>query len=177
MGASRGLRKHQGSSGKRSGGPGTPQEQPRNEQREFQENRVFRPWEASGGPRGTQNRWGGLAGAKGKARVIPGHPKEEGRVLRFLGQPWEPPGRALKSRGLSGFLAIGFLGPGGTGGSLGGSAELRRAPGRLQEHQGGPRSSSEMSSASFRKIEFFGPGRRLAAPEGPRIAGGASLSL
>ena len=61
-----------------SGAPGTPQEQPRNEQREFQENRVFRPWEASGGPRGTQNRWGGLAGAKGKARVIPGHPKEEG---------------------------------------------------------------------------------------------------
>ena len=60
------------------GAPGTPQEQPRNEQREFQENRVFRPWEASGGPRGTQNRWGGLAGAKGKARVIPGHPKEEG---------------------------------------------------------------------------------------------------
>ena len=51
------------------GAPGTPQEQPRNEQREFQENRVFRPWEASGGPRGTQNRWGGLAGAKGKARL------------------------------------------------------------------------------------------------------------
>ena len=60
------------------GVPGKPQEQLRNEQREFQENRVFRPWEASGGPRGTQNRWGGLAGAKGKARVIPGHPKEEG---------------------------------------------------------------------------------------------------
>ena len=60
------------------GAPGTPQEQLNNEQREFQENRVFRPWEASGGPRGTQNRWGGLAGAKGKPRVIPGHPKEEG---------------------------------------------------------------------------------------------------
>ena len=29
-----------------------------------------------------------------------------------------------------------------------------------------------MSSASFRKIRFFGPGRRLAAPEGPKIAGG-----
>ena len=32
-----------------------------------------------------------------------------------------------------------------------------------------------MSSASFRKIRFFGPGRCLAAPEGPKIAGGASL--
>ena len=61
-----------------SGATGTPQEQPRNEQREFQENRVFRPWEASGGPRGTQNRWGVLAGAKGKAKLIPGYPKEEG---------------------------------------------------------------------------------------------------
>ena len=60
------------------GAPGTPQEQLRNEQREFHENQVFRPWEASGGLRGTQNRWGGLAGAKGKAKVIPGHPKEEG---------------------------------------------------------------------------------------------------
>ena len=33
-----------------------------------------------------------------------------------------------------------------------------------------------MSSASFRKIGFFGSGRRLAAPEGPKIAGGASLA-
>ena len=48
------------------------------EQCEFQKNLVFRVWEASGGPRGTRNRWGGLAGAKGKARLIPGHPKEEG---------------------------------------------------------------------------------------------------
>ena len=31
-----------------------------------------------------------------------------------------------------------------------------------------------MSSASFRKNRVFGPGRRLAAPEGPKIAGGAS---
>ena len=51
------------------GAPGKPQEQLRNEQREFQEKQVFRPWEASGGPRGTQNRWGGLAGAKGKPRL------------------------------------------------------------------------------------------------------------
>ena len=50
-------------------GPGRPQEQLRNERREFQENPVFRPWEASGGLRGTQNRWGGLAGAKGKPRL------------------------------------------------------------------------------------------------------------
>ena len=57
--------------------PGTPQEQLRNERREFQENLVFQAWEASGGPRGTQNRWGGLAGAKEKSQ-IPGHPKEEG---------------------------------------------------------------------------------------------------
>ena len=33
-----------------------------------------------------------------------------------------------------------------------------------------------MSGASFRKIRFFGPGRRLAASEGPKIAGGASLA-
>ena len=33
-----------------------------------------------------------------------------------------------------------------------------------------------MSSASFSKNRFFGPGRRLAAPEGPKIAGGASLA-
>jgi hypothetical protein len=33
-----------------------------------------------------------------------------------------------------------------------------------------------MSSARFRKIGFFGPGRRLAAPEGPKIVGGASLA-
>ena len=31
-----------------------------------------------------------------------------------------------------------------------------------------------MSSASFRKIRFLGPGRRLAASEGTKIAGGAS---
>ena len=55
------------------GASGTPQEQPRNEQREFQEKQVFRPWEVSGGPRGTQNRWGGLAGAKEKAKVVPGY--------------------------------------------------------------------------------------------------------
>ena len=57
------------------GAPGKPQDQPRNEQREFQENRAFRPWEAFGGPRGTQNRWGGLAGAKGKPF---GPPEQEG---------------------------------------------------------------------------------------------------
>ena len=33
-----------------------------------------------------------------------------------------------------------------------------------------------MSGASFRKIGFFRPGRLLAAPEGPKIAGGASLA-
>ena len=33
-----------------------------------------------------------------------------------------------------------------------------------------------MISASFRKIGFFGPGRRLAAPEAPKIAGGVSLA-
>ena len=69
--------------------PGTPQEQLRNERREFQENLVFQAWEASGGPRGTQNRWGGLAGAKEKSQ-IPGHPSG-GRVLRFLvrAQGWD----------------------------------------------------------------------------------------
>ena len=63
-----------GSSGELRRASGTLQEpqgslwqQLRNEQREFQETQVFRSWVASGGPRGTQNRWGGLAGAKGKA--------------------------------------------------------------------------------------------------------------
>ena len=45
------------------GGPGRPQEQLRNEPCEFQENLVFRPWEAFGGLRGTQNRSNRLAGA------------------------------------------------------------------------------------------------------------------
>ena len=79
-------------------------------------------------------------------------------------------------RGLSGLVAIGFLGPGGAWSRLGGSGEPRRVSERLQELQGRPRSSSEMSSASFRKIGFFGLGKRLAAPEGPKIAGRASLA-
>ena len=33
-----------------------------------------------------------------------------------------------------------------------------------------------MIGASFRKIRFFGPGRRLAASEAPKIGGGASLA-
>ena len=33
-----------------------------------------------------------------------------------------------------------------------------------------------MSGASFRKIRFFGPGRRLVASEVPKIAGEASLA-
>ena len=33
-----------------------------------------------------------------------------------------------------------------------------------------------MSGASFRKIRFSGPGRRLAASEAPKIGGGASLA-
>ena len=78
--------------------------------------------------------------------------------------------------GFSRLVAIGFLGPGGAWSRLGGSGEPRRASGTPQEPQGRPRSSPEMSSASFRKIGFFGPGRRLAAPEGPKIAGGASLA-
>ena len=73
-------------------------------------------------------------------------------------------------------VSIGFLSPGGAWRSPGGSGEPRRVPETLQELQGRPRSSPEMSSASFRKIGFFGPGRRLAAPEGPKIAGGASLA-
>jgi hypothetical protein len=82
----------------------------------------------------------------------------------------------LKSRGLSGLVAIGFLGPREAWSSPGGSGEPRRASGTHQELQGRPRSSSEMSSVSFTKIGFFGPGRRLAAPEGPKIAGGAALA-
>jgi len=86
LGASRRLREHQGSSGKRWGGPGTPQEQLRNERREFQENLVFQAWEASGGPRGTQNCWGGPRWREGKSQ---GNSRlsEGGRVLRFLGRP------------------------------------------------------------------------------------------
>ena len=33
-----------------------------------------------------------------------------------------------------------------------------------------------MSGASLREIRFFRPGRRLEAPEGPKIVGGASLA-
>ena len=46
----------------------------------------------------------------------------------------------------------------------------QRGSGRPREAQGDARSSSEMSGASFRKIRFFGPGRRLAVSEGPKIA-------
>ena len=53
----------------------------------------------------------------------------------------------------------------------GAQESLRDAPGA----QGRSRSSPELSSASFRKIWFFGPGVHLAASEGPKIAGGASL--
>ena len=51
-----------------------------------------------------------------------------------------------------------------------------RGSGRPREAQGDPRSSSEMSGASFRKISLFGPGRRLAASEGPKIAQIGSLA-
>jgi hypothetical protein len=78
--------------------------------------------------------------------------------------------------GFSGLVSIGFLRPGGGWSRLGGSGELRRASGTPQEPQGRPRSSLEMSSASFRKNRFFGLGRRLAASEGAKIVGGASLA-
>ena len=52
----------------------------------------------------------------------------------------------------------------------------QRGSGKPREAQGDPRSSSEMSGASFRKIWFFGPGRRLAASEGPKIAQIGSLA-
>ena len=55
-------------------GPGRPQEQLRNERREFQENPVFRPWEAFGGLRGTQNRSNRLAGANEKSIARSGAP-------------------------------------------------------------------------------------------------------
>ena len=80
------------------------------------------------------------------------------------------------SRVCSRLVAIGFLGPGRAWSRLGGSGEPRRVSGTPQEPQGRSRSSQEMSSASFRKIRFFGPGKRLAVPEGPKIAGGASLA-
>ena len=57
-----------------------------------------------------------------------------------------------------------------------GSRSSQEPPVRLRKAQGGPRSSSEMSSASFRKIGFFGPGRRLAPSGAPKIGGGASLA-
>ena len=81
------LREGQGSLGR-------PQEQLRNERREFQENPVFRPWEASGGLRGTQNRWGGLAGAKGNSR-----PSSEDRVFRLLAEAWGQALRAAQNEG------------------------------------------------------------------------------
>jgi len=61
-------------------------------------------------------------------------------------------------RGFSGLVAIGFLGPGEAWGSVGGSGEPRRASGTLQEPQGRPRSSPEMSSASFRNLMHPKPG-------------------
>ena len=57
------TRDAQGGSGK----PREAQDQLRNERCEFQENPVFRPWEASGGLRGTQNRSNRLAGANEKS--------------------------------------------------------------------------------------------------------------
>ena len=74
--------------------------------------------------------------------------------------------------GFSGLLSIGFL-------ASWESRDSQEPPGRLREAQGSPgrpRISSEMSGASFRKIRFFGPGRRLAASEAPKIGGGASLA-
>ena len=76
--ASWGVQGQPGATREAQGGSGKPreaQDQLRNERREFQENPVFRPWEASGGLRGTQNRSNWLAGANEKS-VIPGHPKE-----------------------------------------------------------------------------------------------------
>ena len=69
--------------------------------------------------------------------------------------------------------------------SLGNMSETCRKDGRRRRRERlrllKPYSSSaldgrEMSGASFRKIRFFGSGRRLAASEAPKIAGGASLA-
>ena len=93
------------------------------------------------------------------------------RVFRVLGPPrrprWQRP-----ILGLSGLVSIGFL-------ASWGSRDSQEPPGMLREAQGSPgrpRTSSEMSGASFRKILFFGPGRRLAASEGPKIAQIGSLA-
>ena len=75
-----------------------------------------------------------------------------------------------------GLIEVGFLAFAGFLEGPGAARSHQRGSGRLREAQGDPRSSSEMSGASFRKIRFFGPGRRLAASEGPKIAGGASLA-
>ena len=44
----------------------------------FRKNRFFGPGRRLAAPEGHKIVGGGLAGAKGKARVVPGHPKEEG---------------------------------------------------------------------------------------------------
>ena len=80
------------------------------------------------------------------------------RKIRFFG----PEMRLAASEGPK----IAQIGRGGEGGS-----------GKPREAQGDLRSSSEMSGASFRKIRFFGPGRRLAASEEPKIAQIGSLAL
>ena len=118
---------------------------------------------------------GGPRWREGKS-LIPGHPKEEG-FLELEAEPWG--GKVGRPRADANVPICSWE---LLAASLGGKEcqeSLREAPGgseRLQEPEGRPRSSSEMSGASFRKIRFFRPGRRLAAPEGPKIAGGASLA-
>ena len=97
-------------------------------------------------------------------------------------------------------LALIHLGSGPRG-EPGSTREAREALGKPRDAPGTPQERLEMSGASFRKIGFFGsgrrlaaqeqlrneqrefreivffgPGRRLAAPEGPKIAGGVSLA-
>ena len=85
-------------------------------------------------------------------------------------QGWPGLGWAALNWAELGLALQGFQGSSGAArGGEGGSEKPR-------ESQGDHRSSSEMSGASFRKIRFFGPGRRLAASEALKIAQIGSLA-
>ena len=83
--ASRSYLEAQGSLGRPRAGPGRAQKPLRNGRLKFQENQFFCFWDASGGLRGTENRWGASLARRKKVRfpaILDGE-----RVVRLLGPP------------------------------------------------------------------------------------------
>ena len=120
-------------------------------------------------PRGLKNA-GGSRWRERKSRNS--RPSEGGRVGRFLGQPWAVPGGALYSHRFLPLVPILLGGAWGLGwpqASLGRVREGSGLPGRTQ---GDPRSHPKMTRQRFKKMRFFAAGRPLAAPGGPKNAGG-----